>query len=142
MCEERAGLSTEPLEPDDGRDGAWYDAASPGQGFLIDAHPGNEFIFVAWFTYGDDTASGQRWLTAQGPLQDSTADIVLYETLGGSFDDPEPSETNAVGTMTIDFTDCRNALLTYAITDEALSGMIDIERAIPGTEALCEELAQ
>jgi hypothetical protein len=142
VCEERAGLSTEPLAPDDGRDGAWYDAASPGQGFLIDAHPGNEFIFVAWFTYGDDTASGQRWLTAQGPLQGSKADIVVYETLGGSFDDPEPSETNAVGTMTIDFTDCSNALLTYAITDEALSGMIDIERAIPGTEALCEELAQ
>ena len=91
VCQERAGLSAEPLEPNDGLDGAWYDAASPGQGFLIDAHPGNDFIFVAWFTYGDDTASGQRWLTAQGPLAGSTADLVVYETLGGSFDDPDPS---------------------------------------------------
>ena len=97
---------------------------------------------MAWFTYGENTVSGQRWLTAQGPLQGSTADLVVYETLGGSFDDPEPSETNAVGTMNIDFTDCSNALLSYSITDEALAGMIDIERTIPGTEALCEELAQ
>ena len=97
---------------------------------------------MAWFTYGEDTASGQRWLTAQGPLEGSTADMVVYETVGGSFDDPDPSETNAVGTMTIDFTDCSNALLTYSITDEALAGMIDIERAIPGTEALCGEFTQ
>ena len=139
------GLATEPLEPNDGRDGAWFDEATPGQGFLIDAHPdpeGDDFIFVAWFTYGENTASGQRWLTAQGPLQGSTADLVVYETLGGSFDDPEPSETNAVGTMNIDFTDCSNALLSYSITDEALAGMIDIERAIPGTQALCIELAE
>jgi len=42
--------------------------------------------------------------------------------------------------MTIDFTDCSNALLTYSITDEDLAGSINIKRAIPGTEALCEEL--
>ena len=142
VCEERAGISNEPLELNDGRDGAWFDEATPGQGFLIDAHPGDDFIFVAWFTYGEDTASGQRWLTAQGPVEGSTADMVVYETVGGSFDEPKPSETNAVGTMTIDFTDCSKALLTYSITDEALAGMIDIERAIPGTEALCEELTQ
>jgi len=143
VCEERAGITTEPLDPNDGWDGAWYDENSPGQGFLIDAQPnaeGDDFIFVAWFTYGESTASGQRWLTAQGPLVDSTADLLVYETQGGSFDDPKPSETNAVGSLTIDFTDCSNALLTYSITDEALAGTIDIKRAIPGTEALCEEL--
>ena len=64
----------------------------------------------------------------------------MYETIGGSFYDPKPSETNAVGAMTIDFTDCSNALLTYSITDESLAGAIDIKRAIPETEALCEEL--
>jgi hypothetical protein len=142
VCEERTGLATEPLEPNDGRDGAWFEEATPGQGFLIDAQPGDDFVFVSWFTYGDDTASGQRWLTAQGPLEGATADIIVYETVGGSFDDPDPSETNAVGTMTIDFTDCSNALLSYSITDEALAGIIDIQRAIPGTEALCEELTQ
>jgi hypothetical protein len=46
-----------------------------------------------------------------------------------------------VGTLTVDFTDCSNAQLTYSITDEDLAGLIDVKRAIPGTEALCEELA-
>jgi hypothetical protein len=110
----------------------------------MDAHPnpdGDDFIFVAWFTFGENTASGQRWLTAQGPLVDSTAQILVYETTGGSFDNPQPSETNEVGTLTVDFTDCSNAQLTYSITDEDLAGLIDVKRAIPGTEALCEELA-
>jgi hypothetical protein len=145
VCQERAGITTGSLEPNDGRDGAWYDEETPGQGFLIDARPnleGDDFIFVAWFTYGENTASGQRWLTAQGPLEGSTADIVVYETTGGSFNDPKPSETNAVGSLTIDFTDCSNALLTYSITDEDLAGSISIMRAIPSTEALCKELAQ
>jgi len=144
-CQERAGITTKLLDPNNGWDGAWFSQETPGQGFLIDAHPnpeGDDFIFVAWFTYGENTASGQRWLTAQGPLEGSTANIIVYETLGGSFDDPKPSETNVVGSLTIDFTDCSNALLSYSITDEALAGMIDIERAIPGTQALCIELAE
>jgi hypothetical protein len=143
VCQERTGITTESLDPNNGWDGAWYDEETPGQGFLIDVHPnaeGDDFIFVAWFTYGEGTASGQRWLTAQGPLQGSTADLVVYETADGSFDNPQPSETDAVGSMIIDFTDCSNALLNYSITGEALAGMIDIRRAIPGTEALCQEL--
>jgi hypothetical protein len=144
VCEERAGLGVGPLDPNDGWDVAWFDAQTPGQGFLMDAHPnpdGDDFIFVAWFTFGENTASGQRWLTAQGPLVGSIAQILVYETTGGSFDDPKLSETNEVGTLTVDFTDCSNAQLTYSITDEDLAGLIDVKRAIPGTEALCEELA-
>jgi hypothetical protein len=143
VCQERSGFTTEPLDPNDGWDGAWFDQATPGQGFLIDAHPdpnGDDFIFVAWFTYGENTASGQRWLTAQGPLVGSKADIVVYETEGGSFDKTGPSETRAVGAMIIDFTDCSNASLTYSLSEETLEGIIDLNRAIPGTEALCEEL--
>ena len=144
VCEDRAGISAEPLELNDGRDGAWFDETAPGQGFLTDVQvipEGDDFIFVAWFTFGENTASGQRWLTAQGPLVGSTAEIIVYEITGGSFDEPKPSETKAVGSLTIDFTDCSNARLTYSITDEALEGIIDIKRAIPGTETLCEELA-
>ena len=77
-------------------DNPFYDPAAPGQGILIDAHPnpdGEDFIFMAWFTYGDDTASGQHWYTAQGNFEGNSADILLYETTGGSFDDP-----NATGT--------------------------------------------
>ncbi len=147
VCEERSGTSanaTEAVNINPGMDGAWYDTDKPGQGFFIDAHTtpeGDNFIFVAWFTYGADTASGQRWLTAQGDFEGSTAPIDIYEITGGSFDDLQLVDTDKVGTMTIDFTDCSNAQLTYSLTDDGIDGDMAISRLIPGGQALCEELA-
>jgi hypothetical protein len=46
-----------------------------------------------------------------------------------------------VGTMTIDFTDCSNAQLSYSLTDDNLAGDMEISRLISGGKALCEELA-
>jgi hypothetical protein len=126
-----------------GMDGAWYDENTSGQGFLIDAHPnpgGDNFIFVAWFTYGEDTASGQRWLTAQGSFEGSTAEIDVFETTGGSFDDPQEPGTTKVGTMSLDFTDCSNAQLSYSLPANGAEGDVAITRVIPGGQALCEEL--
>jgi len=148
VCEGRSGTaanSTQAVSINAGMDGAWYDENTSGQGFLIDAHPnpaGDNFIFVAWFTYGEDTASGQRWLTAQGNFAGSTAEIDVFETTGGSFDDPQEPGTTKVGTMTIDFTDCSNAQLTYSLPAESAEGDIAITRVIPGGQALCEELAE
>ncbi|MFC1720330.1 FG-GAP repeat protein [Pseudomonadota bacterium] len=149
LCQQRQSMTTQSMttqsvDINGGMDGVWFDPSTPGQGFLIDATPdpeGGNFIFVAWFTYGDDTASGQRWLTAQGSFEGSTAAIDVYETTGGSFDDSQAVSSDKVGTMTIDFQDCSNALLSYELTDEALSNSIAISRGIPGAQALCEELA-
>jgi hypothetical protein len=147
-CEELSGNSTQSVDINAGMDGAWYDPITSGQGFLIDSYPdpeGGNFIFVAWFTYGDDTASGQRWLTTQGSFEGSIAEMDVWESTGGSFDDPQPPSREPVGTMSIDFTDCSNAILTYALTDDSVEGGIEgdiaIQRAVPGAEALCEELA-
>jgi len=108
---------------------------------LIDVVPESQFIFVAWFTYGDDTASGQRWLTAQGDFEGSTAEIDIHETTGGRFNDPMLPVTVKVDTMIIDFTDCSNAQLSYSLTADDLAGDMVISRLIPGGQALCEELA-
>ena len=146
VCEEQSGkadIITEMVDINAGMNGAWVNEDTLGQGFLIDAHTnpeGDNFIFVAWFTYGADTASGQRWLTAQGDFEGSTAAIDIYETTGGSFDDPQLIDTDKVGTMIIDFTDCSNAQLTYTLTDEGLAGDMAISRLIPGGQALCDEL--
>ena len=143
-CQSLEQSTTQAIDINAGMDGAWFDPETSGQGFLIDAYPneeGGNFIFVAWFTYGDDTASGQRWFTAQGTFEGPTAALDVYETTGGSFDDPEVPETVAVGTMSIDFEDCSNAELSYSITDEALAGDVLIQRAVPGAEALCEEIS-
>ncbi len=86
-------------------------------------------------------ASGQRWLTAQGGFEGSTAEIDVWETTGGSFDDPEPVSRTKVGTMSLDFTDCNNALLTYPLSADSAEGDIANTRVIPAGSALCEELA-
>jgi hypothetical protein len=144
VCEQLGGNTIQAVDINAGMDGAWFDSDTPGQGFFIDAHvnpEGSNFIFVSWFTYGEQTASGQRWLTAQGGFEGSTAEIDVWETTGGSFDDPEPVSRTKVGTMSLDFTDCSNAQLTYSLPADSAEGDIAITRVIPGGQALCEELA-
>jgi hypothetical protein len=144
VCEELSGNTTQAVDINAGMDGAWFDPNTSGQGFFIDAHPdpeGGNIIFVSWFTYGDETASGQRWLTAQGGFEGSIAEIDVSETTGGSFDEPQPISTTKVGTMIIDFTDCSNALLTYSLPADSAEGDIAITRVIAGGQVLCEELA-
>ncbi len=145
ICEERDTriFAIEPVDINAGMDGAWYDTDTPGQGFLFDVYPnpaGGNFIFVAWFTFGDDTASGQRWLTAQGDFTGPLANLDVYESSGGSFNDPQEVSVNPVGTMSIDFRDCSHAILNYLLTDDGVEGEIDITRVIPDGQALCEEL--
>jgi hypothetical protein len=144
LCTNLAAITTEAVDINDGMDGSWFDPNTSGQGFFIDADPdpeGENFIFVSWFTYGDDTASGQRWLTAQGGFTGSMADIELFETTGGSFNDDLAPTTVKVGTLSLDFTDCSNAVFSYLLTGEDLSNTIEVTRVIPGGSALCEELA-
>ena len=145
VCEQLNGNSTQAVDINAGMDGAWFDSNTSGQGYFIDAHTepgGSNIIFVSWFTYGEDTASGQRWLTAQGGFEGSTAEIDVWETTGGSFDDPEPISSTPVGTMNLDFTDCSNAQLTYSLPADSAEGDITITRVITGGEALCEELEE
>jgi Tol biopolymer transport system component len=143
VCEQKSTASpgTQSVNIGDGMDGAWVNQNRPGQGFLIDAYPnpdGGNFIFVAWFTYGEGSASGQRWLTAQGAFAGPQADIPVYETTGGRFDDLLSTETHQIGTMAIDFSDCRNAWLSYSLDDNNLEGAEAITRLVPGGQALCE----
>jgi hypothetical protein len=121
-------------------DGAWFNSETRGQGFKIDAYPANNFMFVAWFTYGDRYASGLRWLTAQGPFSGDEATLKIYDTTGGAFDDPTVPGREEVGTMTVQFADCGHATVTYDLPEEALQGVIPVIRVVPGTERFCESL--
>lgn len=139
-CEQVDMQSTQTVGINSGMDGAWYNLDTSGQGFLIDAYPSGDFMFVAWFTYGDETASGLRWLTAQGPISGSQATLDIYDTNGGSFDDPKKPTTQDVGSMNIDFSDCNSSTVTYSLPTESLEGEISLIRAIPGSENFCKSL--
>jgi hypothetical protein len=118
--------------------GAWFDASKAGQGFLIDIDPDTRFIFVAWFTYEAGNAKvgapEHRWLTAQGNYSENGAQLPLFVTSGGLFDDSQAVTTVEEGSFAITFNDCRNGTIQYQLPGEGLQGQIAITRVIPGTE--------
>ena len=142
-CDQISGITAQAVDINAGMDGAWYDQDTVGQGFFLDAHPdsqGGNFLFLSWFTFGEGTESGQRWLTAQGNFAGSTATLEIHETSGGSFNVGGGTETVAAGTMTIDFADCSHANLSYALLSEGAAGEIDLTRVVPRGESWCEGL--
>jgi hypothetical protein len=139
-CRELATQTLESVDINSGMDGAWFNPETSGQGFKVDAYPANNFMFVAWFTYSDDYASGLRWFTAQGPIEGNLATMKIYDTTGGVFDDPALPGRDEVGTMTMQFTDCGHATVFYSLPDAALEGEMSVIRVVPGTERVCESL--
>lgn len=132
---------------------AWYNPATNGQGLLITVFPEIKQMFLAWFTFdterppGDVTAMlgepGHRWLTAQGPYEGDTANLTIFVTEGGVFDAAEPEATTdpaGDGTMTLEFSDCANGLVSYEITSLGISGEIPIQRIARDNVALCKTL--
>jgi len=85
---------------------------------------------------------GHRWLTAQGTFDGDTATMNVFQTIGGVFDsaEPAPDAPVKIGTMTIKWSGCNAAVLTYDITAPALSGEIPIERIVLDNVALCQAL--
>jgi hypothetical protein len=136
-----------------GLNDAWFNRATPGQGFLLTVFPDREEMFLAWFTFDtqrppEDAVAllgepGHRWLTAQGPYDDDTAELTIFVTEGGEFDAIEPKATTDLegdGTLTIQFADCNAGLVSYEITSLGISGEIPIERIVLDNVPLCESL--
>jgi glucose/arabinose dehydrogenase len=129
---------------------AWYDPATDGQGFFIVVWPDTGLIFLSWFTFDmerppqDATAMlgepGHRWLTAQGPYSGDTANLEIAMTAGGVFDSsvPAPDDPLPYGTISITWSDCGNALLTYNLTSSARIGQIPLQRIVDDNLAACE----
>jgi hypothetical protein len=147
-------LSEPPFQVTAGLNDAWYNPVTNGQGFLITVFPEIKQMFLAWFTFDTErppeevTAMlgepGHRWLTAQGPYEGNTANLTIFVTEGGVFDAADPPAQNdgiGDGTMTIEFADCTEGLVTYEMTSPSVSGEIPIQRITNDNVVLCETLA-
>jgi hypothetical protein len=108
-----------------GISGAWYAAATSGQGFMIEvfrdlAAAGTGTAQVSWFTF-DATAGGadrQRWYTLGGDLPArQAASLTIYRNVGGNFNAPPVTAAQPVGSATLRFSDCANGALVYAFSD-------------------------
>lgn len=132
----------------EGVNGTWANFGTLGQGQLMEAFPDRKELFSAWFTWdttqpdeGETAAVGDpnnRWLTAQGGFSGDTAALELYRSHGGLFDDPAPVENEPVGTMTIQFTSCSEAIVSY--TMGGLSGAYTMNRLAADNIVTCENL--
>jgi hypothetical protein len=131
---------------------AWFDPATDGQGFFIIVWPDTGLVFLSWFTYDVERSPqdvgavlgepGHRWLTAQGPFSGDTASLTLYRTAGGVFDAavPAPGPAERDGAVTVTWSGCNQALLTYEITSLGRAGQIPLQRIVTSKVAPCEAL--
>jgi hypothetical protein len=137
-----------------GLNDAWFNPDTSGQGFFITVFPDIQQIFLTWFTFDTERPPedveahlgepGHRWLTAQGPFDGDTASLTIYTTEGGVFDAADPPAQNdgiGDGTLTIEFADCSQGLVTYEMIAPNVSGEIPIQRIANDNIALCESLA-
>ena len=126
--------------------GGWFNTATPGQGFLFDFLLDSQFMFVAAFTFdtispqdgGNISGAEQRWFTAQGNYSGDRAELTIFQTRNGVFDDPAEVTTTAVGTMVIEFTSCTSATLTYDLPGFGLSGTIPISKLL--ADEICTQI--
>jgi hypothetical protein len=115
--------------------GAWLNTSPApylgGQGLMLEYLPETRRVFLAWFTYGGAEASqpGQRWLVAEGPSSADGAELQLFSTSGGRFNQPSPVQQPGVGTLRLHFTACDTATAEYSLPGESRSGTFQIRRA-------------
>lgn len=132
-----------------GLNDAWYDPATPGQGFFITVFPDDGSIFLAWFTYDttrpEETVAailgepGHRWLTAFGNYAGNVGALEVELTEGGVFNAAEPAVMQTSdGTIEIEFVDCNNAIIRYDITSAGVSGEIPVTRIALDNVPACQ----
>jgi len=134
-----------------GLNDAWFNPATPGQGFFINVFPDIGLVFLAWFTYDterpDESVSahigepGHRWLTALGAFAGNKAVLDIEMTQGGVFNSAEPIPTQGPdGSITLEFSSCSAGTVTYDIPSIGRQGVIPIERITLDNVPACEEL--
>jgi len=134
-----------------GLNDAWFNAATPGQGFFVTVFPDLKQIFLAWFTFDTERPDpsvmanlgdpGARWRTAFGPYQFNSAQLDVELTSGGIFDAPMPVPMQqADGTITVTWSDCENAVVSFDIPSADVQGEIPITRIALDNVERCELL--
>jgi hypothetical protein len=122
-----------------GLDGMWFNPASSGQGFALQVVPnvasGRGYLQGGWFTFDVAPAGGtdrQRWYSLGGEVfaGRSSADLTIYQNVGGNFNKSPATSAIAVGNATLAFSSCTAGQLQYAFAD-GRSGSMPLQRLMP-----------
>jgi hypothetical protein len=135
---------------------AWYYSGTDGQGFFLSVFPDQRKLLLAWFTYDTELPAeaavatigdpGQRWMTAQGTYAGSQAELQLYSSSGGLFDQSPPvPEHEQVGSILLQFENCGSGSVFYdipALGETFRTGLIPIQRVALDNVTNCERSQQ
>lgn len=125
-----------------GHGGAWHDAATPGQGFLMEVVPATQQVLATWFTF-DPTQQDQQgrskllWLAAVGDIQGAQAHMRVFETQGGVLR-VDTTSLREIGELNIVVQSCNEAIATYRLdwTGASRSGQIPLSRITPSVRCV------
>lgn len=113
--------------------GSWYNPATTGQGFLVEASTAPAIFAYAWFTWAADGRAD--WYTGNSGssgLNGNRADVNILRVTGGRFNDPAPVQQIQAGTGSFILTSCTTAEFRYTLTNPALgSGTIPLQKILP-----------
>ncbi|HOP22778.1 MAG TPA: FG-GAP repeat protein [Gammaproteobacteria bacterium] len=121
------GTTTKDLP--NGVSGSWYDPSTSGQGFTIYLFDENESqkATVTWFTY--DENGNQSWISGTGTVTDQTISISNMVKHTGGFLFSGASETTEMGSLTLSWDQCRNAVANYDFATVGLgSGTMNLKQ--------------
>jgi len=138
-----------PIDINAGLNDAWFNPATPGQGFFINVFPDGRELYVSWFTFDVERPeagvpfvlgdAGHRWLTALGTYDRGVAQLKIYLNQGGVFDQASPAPTESVyGTMTVTFSDCNHGQIEFDLPSVGEHGTIPITRVATDNLNACE----
>lgn len=119
-----------------GLGGGWYEPATNGQGFAFDIVPESNQLVAYWYTYPEE-GGGREWYYAQGEISGKSAQLVIYQTANGVFDQPSDVALDVVGVAGLTFDSCTSARFGYSFHSNGNSGEIALERI--GTTRFCEQ---
>jgi cyclophilin family peptidyl-prolyl cis-trans isomerase len=147
----KAYVLSEKFQINAGLSGAWFNPDTNGQGVYLEVLPSAQLLISAWFAYdllppeaalkSDFGASEHRWFTLEGQYTEDSMEGIIILTEGGAFDSGEPVTNSLFGSVNIQFSSCNRAVMTYEITEPAISGTIPLHRQSDVNVELCEQLA-
>ena len=147
----KAFVLSETFQITEGISGAWVTPGINGQGLYIEVLPAANVMILAWFTFDTESPdpavpstigdAGNRWLTGSGTYQDNIFTGATFKTSGGLFDSFVSVVNIENGSLTIEFEDCANAIMSYILEDADESSTIVLQRVSSVNVAFCEALA-
>jgi len=130
-----AAAEEQPMLINYGVSGSWYEPVTSGQGFAIDIVPLNNLLIAYWFTYPVE-GGAREWYVAYGDISGNSANLTIYQTDNGVFDEASTVEVTTVGSATLEFSSCEAAIWSYQIDMLGLSGDVPLQRI--ATDQMCE----